>query len=134
MRRQHWNALLAAALLSPGTAALAADLTLTVNNSGNVGDQTPGDGACATAGGQCTLRAAIQEVNAFANGPDTLHKIQFSVTNVQLDASGLPTLDKPTVIDGTFGAPRVEINGNGIGTCFTLNSPSGDASGSPGLP
>ncbi len=34
-------------------------------------DANPGDGVCATAAGQCTLRAAIQETNALP-GPDTI--------------------------------------------------------------
>src|SRR5512139_933240 len=34
-------------------------------------DAAPGDGLCATAGGACTLRAAIQEANAKA-GDDTI--------------------------------------------------------------
>jgi hypothetical protein len=39
-------------------------LTFTVNDAGDAGDATPGDVMCATAGGACTLRAAIQEAAA----------------------------------------------------------------------
>jgi hypothetical protein len=38
--------------------------SFTVNNNGDAGDITPGDGVCATGTAVCTLRAAIQEANA----------------------------------------------------------------------
>ncbi|MCP4416937.1 MAG: CSLREA domain-containing protein, partial [Chloroflexi bacterium] len=37
----------------------------TVNTTSDTVDANPGDGACADAGGLCSLRAAIQEANAF---------------------------------------------------------------------
>jgi hypothetical protein len=39
-------------------------ITLTVNDNGDASDASPGNGVCATAGGVCTLRAAIEEANA----------------------------------------------------------------------
>ncbi len=45
--------------------------TFTVNSTLDGADATPGDGICATATGECTLRAAIQEANAAA-GVDTI--------------------------------------------------------------
>ena len=47
-------------------------LTFTVNSTNDAVDVNPGDGTCATAAGECTLRAAIQEANAYA-GTDTLN-------------------------------------------------------------
>jgi hypothetical protein len=38
--------------------------TLVVNDPGDAGDATIGNGLCATAGGACTLRAALDEANA----------------------------------------------------------------------
>ncbi|GEM_PF-755213 len=38
--------------------------TLAVNSTANDVDDNPGDGACHTAAGQCTLRAAVMEANA----------------------------------------------------------------------
>ncbi|MEW5985553.1 MAG: choice-of-anchor Q domain-containing protein [Chloroflexota bacterium] len=38
--------------------------TFTVNSTADAVDIDPGDGQCATAAGECTLRAAIQEANA----------------------------------------------------------------------
>jgi len=49
----------------------APNATFTVNSSGDQSDVTPGDGICATPGGTCTLRAAIQEANALP-GSDTI--------------------------------------------------------------
>ena len=37
--------------------------TFTVNTTDDDVDVAPGDGICTTAGGTCTLRAAIQETN-----------------------------------------------------------------------
>jgi CSLREA domain-containing protein len=57
---------LGALLGSPVHAAL-----FRVNSVADDVDAAPGDGACATAGGACTLRAAVQEANALA-GPDRI--------------------------------------------------------------
>ena len=45
----------------------SASLTFIVDDTGDVVDAIPGNGACATAGGACTLRAAIQEANALGS-------------------------------------------------------------------
>ncbi len=45
--------------------------TFTVNSVADGADAAPGNGVCATAAGVCTLRAAVQEANAFA-GTDTI--------------------------------------------------------------
>jgi CSLREA domain-containing protein len=52
-------ALLGVLLVAPAQAA-----TLTVNSPADDIDVNPGDGMCATAGGLCTLRAALAESNA----------------------------------------------------------------------
>jgi CSLREA domain-containing protein len=57
------------ALLLAGRAVSAA--TFNVNSAVDAVDAVPGDGVCATAGGQCTLRAAVQEANALP-GADTI--------------------------------------------------------------
>lgn len=56
--------------LTPTTAQAAITETLTVDSLVYGGDDAdPGDGTCLTAGGICTLRAAIQESNALDAGP-----------------------------------------------------------------
>jgi len=57
-----------AVVVSPSPASAA---TFTVTTTDDTVDVAPGDGTCADAGGDCSLRAAIQEANAFA-GPDTI--------------------------------------------------------------
>ena len=52
--------LLAALLAFPAAAQF------TVNSMADGSDASPGDGNCATAGGDCTLRAAMQEAAASA--------------------------------------------------------------------
>jgi CSLREA domain-containing protein len=54
-------------LLAPSVWAAS----FTVTTTADAADATPGDGVCATAIGECTLRAAIQEGNALA-GADTV--------------------------------------------------------------
>jgi hypothetical protein len=51
------------------SAAVAA--TLTVDTEDDSVDAFPGDGVCADATAQCSLRAAVMEANAAA-GPDTV--------------------------------------------------------------
>ena len=63
-----------ACLLTAGTAAWlpgaaqAASLTFTVNTTADAHDAHPGDGICADAAGQCTLRAALEEAAAAPSG------------------------------------------------------------------
>ena len=45
------------------TALVSRSATFTVNTTDDDVDVAPGDGICTTAGGTCTLRAAIQETN-----------------------------------------------------------------------
>jgi len=47
---------------------LAYSFVFTVDSTADVVDATPGDGVCATGGSVCTLRAAIQEANAWPGG------------------------------------------------------------------
>src|SRR5688572_28974328 len=67
-------------------------LTLTVNMLADAADAAVGNGQCdtdqATAGDQCTLRAAIQEANAIF-GDDV---IDFSVTGTISLATALPDI------------------------------------------
>jgi CSLREA domain-containing protein len=86
-----------------------------VNSTGDAADSSPGDGSCKTAGGVCTLRAAIEEANAFP-GADT---IEFSLGGpypVIAPTSTLPALSTDITVKGnTGGATRVEISGASAG-------------------
>lgn len=102
-----------------GPLALSA-ATFTVNSTDDGPDANPGDGVCATSGGTCTLRAAIQEANALT-GTDTINfNIIGSGSGPQTInlTSALPTITDPVIIDATTqpgyaGAPLIELNGSG---------------------
>ena len=107
--------LVAALSLCLTAAAAAADFT--VNDPGNAPDATL-DSLCATAGGQCTLRAAIQEAN-FTAGAD---RILFSgAMSIQVPAPLPGIVDRVTIdgtltpgfVPGTPGVPIVVIENNG---------------------
>ena len=70
---------MSAALLASTASAQAA---LTVNSTADSADSSPGDGVCETApgNGECTLRAAIQEVNA-GSATDIFFNIPTSDSN-----------------------------------------------------
>src|SRR5436189_1177281 len=55
-------ALVSLALMGRANGAMGANFT--VDSTADAVDAMPGDGACATLGGRCTLRAAVQEANA----------------------------------------------------------------------
>jgi CSLREA domain-containing protein len=101
--------------LSPPPVAHAA--TFTVNDTGDAGDNNPGDGTCATAGGVCTLRAAIEEANALA-GDDT---INFAVTGTITLGGTQLTIDSNLTITGP-GADQLTISGNDASRVFDINS------------
>jgi parallel beta-helix repeat protein len=104
-----------------------------VNSSGNGADANPGDEICeVTAGvGNCTLRAAIEEVNAGAAPPYT---IAFSLPSPYTisPASALPTINIPVIIDGTSqpgysGTPVVMIDGTAVAAGHGLRIYTDDA-------
>ena len=88
--------------------ALSAPTTVTVNDVTDLSDATPGDGVCDTSGGvpgdQCSLRAAIQELNAL--GPDVSpHTINFNILGTGpftiAPLTPLPAIEVPVEILGT---------------------------------
>ena len=115
-------------LLAAGPAD-AAGGRYVVNATDDAGDLTPGDGACLTAAGRCTLRAALQQDQADA-GPST---IAFAIAGtgphtIRL-GSALPTLAAGgTTVDGYTQAGsspntssrtsnavlRIEVRGTGV--------------------
>ncbi len=78
------------------------DLTLIVNNTGDGTDDNPGDSVCNNGNGFCTLRAAIEEANAYTDGD--LVTINFAIAGagphtIQPD-SPLPDITRRIIIDG----------------------------------
>jgi CSLREA domain-containing protein len=97
--------------------------TYLVNSDTDVADANPGDGICATPGGNCTLRAAIQESNLDGQASTIRFKYNFQATHA-IQGCGLPQItENNTTIDGSdrwdnsIDRPGVEISG---GSCDLL--------------
>ena len=88
---------LTATLLSTAGASAA---TFVVNTTADAPDATPGDGICRTAGGVCTLRAAIQEANVTTASDTIAFGIAGSGVLTLRPASPLPLVTQPVIIDG----------------------------------
>ena len=95
------------AVLACGTTGRADNYV--VNSSADEVDASPGAGGCATAGGACTLRAAVQEANAHA-GPDviTLPAGVFVLSLVGAGENAAATGDLDV-------AEELEVDGAGMG-------------------
>ncbi|HEX8998535.1 MAG TPA: choice-of-anchor Q domain-containing protein, partial [Blastocatellia bacterium] len=113
----------AASSIKTGVNAVPAALfaTFTVNDPGDAGDASAGNGVCATAGGVCTLRAAIQEANALG-GTDT---INFSVDGTINLTSALPDLSSNITIDNTAGPAALTVRRGSGGNYRIFNIVSG---------
>jgi len=94
-----------------------ATIQLVVNDNGDAVDANVGDGACETAGGVCTLRAAIQEANAQANADKITFNIPGGGVPTIQPTSELPTITAPLTIDGTTqpNTNWVELDGTESG-------------------
>ena len=66
-----------------------------VDSTADAVDADPGDGECATTGGACTLRAAIQEANALS-GTDTIEIPEGTYTLTVADDGTAPEPPEPT--------------------------------------
>src|ERR1044072_2271606 len=92
-------------LLSSSLAPTASAFTpIFVNSLGDTPDAALPDRICADADGACTLRAAIQQANAFSD-PD---EIGFTITGVINLKSALPTISAPILLQGP-GAPQLAV-------------------------
>lgn len=96
-----------------------APLGFTVNSLLDTSDANPGNGACATSGGVCTLRAAIEEINAI--GGSTTYNITFSVTGTITLGSSLPNINHKLNVVGP-GSGSLTINGNDTFRLLEINS------------
>jgi hypothetical protein len=99
--------LLLLGILVVAPAALANGPVVVVNGVHDLDDLNPGDGMCDTSplpGNQCSLRAAIQELNARGAGPSP-YRIHFAIPgngpHAIFPGTELPEIVVPVVIDGT---------------------------------
>jgi CSLREA domain-containing protein len=105
--------------------ARAADFA--VNSTVDAPDASPGDGVCQTASpGTCTLRAAIQEANAFA-GPDVIHlgpqtyTLTLAGADEDLAATGDLDIRDDVTIQGVDAATTI-VDGGGLDRVFHVVS------------
>ena len=101
---------------------VAASTTFTVNSFIDAVDANPGDGVCATATNQCTLRAAIQESNALS-GLDTINLPAgiYTLTLAGIDEDSSATGDLDLLDDVIINGTAVEttlIDGNALDRVF----------------
>ena len=116
---RRFKASLALVAVVVGTAGVARAATFVVDTTSDRVDVTAGDGICATASADCSLRAAIQEANALA-GADrhrrtARHRMHsaYRVQDEDLAASGdLDVRDDLTVTGA--GAIATIIDGGGL--------------------
>lgn len=104
---------------STPTATATPASPLVVNSTADEVDISPGDNVCLSAGGFCTLRAAIMEANARL-GPQTInlpagaYGLSLSGTDDTAAAGDLDITDALTVVGA--GATSTSIDGAGLGT------------------
>jgi CSLREA domain-containing protein len=96
--------------------------TYTVNSTTDVVDANIGDGACLTAGGVCTLRAAVQESNANTAAdtisvPSGTYTFTLGTQSEQLAASGDLDITNPVTITGA-GSSSTIIDANNLDRVF----------------
>jgi CSLREA domain-containing protein len=92
--------------------------TFTVNSLLDTADASVGNGVCLTAGGVCTLRAAIQEANATAAADTIL--FQPGLSGEIVLSSAMPNISFPLTITGP-GATVISVRGIGGTTSRTFN-------------
>jgi large repetitive protein len=97
--------IVATGAISLPVASVQAD-TFVVNSTADEVDAVIGNGVCATAGGTCTLRAAIQEANALP-GP---HQIDLPAGVFRITRPGA---DDTAVLGDLDITPQLTINGAG---------------------
>lgn len=107
--------------------------TFTVNSTADTVDASPGNGVCADAANNCTLRAAIMEANALAGadtinlpaGTYTLTLANAGGTNEDNDATGDLDVNGSLTINGAGSGTTIiqagTNNTNGIDKVFALN-------------
>ncbi len=116
---------LAFLLTTAVTSAPAA--TFTVDTTTDAVDTVAGDGVCATAGGACSLRAAVQEANALA-GADTIdlpagtYVLTLGGGAEDAAASGDLDVTEPLTIDGA-GVGVSIIDGNDASRVIEASAP-----------
>jgi CSLREA domain-containing protein len=111
-----------AAIVVTASAPLAAVDGFVVDSEVDAVDAEPGDGNCASAAGECTLRAAIQEANAnyapdLVSIPEGFYQLSLPGTGEDEAASGDLDIVGELVIEGAGTAATV-IDGGALDSVF----------------
>lgn len=93
--------------------------TFTVNSTLDTNDAAPGNGVCADASGNCTLRAAIQEANGLAG--DDIINFNLPVPSTILLTTAELSIASSVSVNGP-GANVLTISGNNARRVFNINS------------
>jgi len=124
-----WSLVTIVLVLLPSLRRVAAQTaTFVVNSTADTVDANPGDGVCADAFGNCTLRAAIMETNALP-GADTIilpagtYILTIPGVNEDLSATGDLDITSDLTITGA-GANITTIDGGGIDRIFHIRGAS----------
>jgi CSLREA domain-containing protein len=105
------------------------DPTFVVNTTNDTIDVNPGDGICADAAGQCSLRAAVMEANANMNGADPTNPANTQDTILLPAGTFRLTIPPGSTFDASTGhldiSDSVNIVGAGPGSTI-IQAANGD--------
>src|SRR5712691_669703 len=99
--------------------AAAATLTFQVTTTTDAPDASPGDGICADASGQCTLRAAVEEADAQASGSSITILVPAGTFPLKLGVLSLRT--NAITIQGVNGGATT-VDGRNASQVFNVSS------------
>src|SRR6266851_4533502 len=99
-------------------AAAAATLTFQVTTTTDAPDASPGDGICADAAGQCTLRAAVQEADAQPSGSTITILVPAGTFPLKL---GVLSLTANTITIQGAGAGATTVDGRNASQVFNVS-------------
>src|SRR6266536_2838158 len=98
--------------------AAAATLTFQVTSTTDAPDASPGDGICADAAGQCTLRAAVQEADAQPSGSAVTIVVPAGTFPLKL---GVLSLTANTITVQGAGAAATTVDGRNASQVFNVS-------------
>ncbi len=98
--------------------AAAATLTFQVTSTTDAPDASPGDGICADAAGQCTLRAAVQEADAQPSGSTITILVPAGTFPLKL---GVLSLTANTITVQGAGGGATTVDGRNASQVFNVS-------------
>src|SRR5918992_5418549 len=114
---------------------------IVVTTTADAPDTSAGDGMCRTAGGQCSVRAAIQEANGLIGHdvveiPSGTYEIEIPVLNEDFPSTGDHDIADSvtirgvgagqTILDGGFPLPSQPVEARGVDRIFEIHPSAGN--------